>query len=154
MSAPGPAATSAGAPFSGQPTPAPPGLPPSDVATMAPRTARLTVARVDPWSTLKLSFLLSVGLGIAMVMATVVLWQLLNQMGVFSSLNATLRDVGGVQSQFDLYDYVGLSKVISLATFIAVINVVIMMALATAGAVLYNIASSLVGGLHVTLSDD
>jgi hypothetical protein len=87
-------------------------------------------------------------------MATVVIWQLLNQMGVFSSLNDTLREVGGVQSQFDLYDYVGLSKVISLATFIAVINVVIMMALSTAGAVLYNIASSLVGGLHVTLSDD
>lgn len=120
----------------------------------AARTVRLTLARLDPWSTLKLSFLLSVALGIALVMATVVIWQLLNQMGVFSSLNDTLREVGGVQSQFDLYDYVGLSKVISLATFIAVINVVIMMALATAGAVLYNIASSLVGGLHVTLSDD
>jgi hypothetical protein len=118
------------------------------------RTVRLTLARVDPWSALKLSFLLSVALGIALVIASVILWQVLNGMGVFDALNNTLRDVGGVQSKFDLYDYVGLSRVMSLATFVAVINVVIIMALATLGAVLYNIAGSLVGGLHVTLSDD
>jgi hypothetical protein len=77
-------------------------------------------------------------------------------MGVFASLNETLQtvDVSSGESAFDLYDYVGLSRVVSLATFIAVINVVLLMALAAAGAVLYNIAASLVGGLHVTLSDD
>jgi len=119
-----------------------------------PRTVKLTLARIDPLSMMKLSFLLSVALGIALVMATVVVWQLLNAMGVFSSLSDTLGDAAGGGTSFNLYDYVGLSRVISLVTFIAVINVVIMMALATVGAVLYNIASSLVGGLHVTLSDD
>lgn len=119
-----------------------------------PRTVRLTLARVDPLSTLKLSFLLSVALGIAMVAATVVLWQLFNTMGVFSSLDETLRTAAGDGATFDVYNYVGLSRVVSLATFIAVINVIIVMALSTVGAVLYNVASSLVGGLHVTLSDD
>lgn len=120
----------------------------------APRTVRLTLARVDPWSALKLSFLLSVALGVALVVATVILWQVLNGMGVFDSLNGTLRDVGGVKSQFDLYDYVGLSRVISFATLVAVFNVLTIMALTTLGAVLYNIAGSLVGGLNVTLADD
>lgn len=115
---------------------------------------RLTLARVDPWSAMKLSFLLSVALGIALVVASVILWQVLNGMGVFDTLNGTLRGVGGPQSKFDLYDYVGLSRVVSLSVFVAVINVVIIMALASVGAFLYNIAGSLVGGLHVTLSDD
>ncbi len=65
-----------------------------------------------------------------------------------------LQDIDGTNSTFDLYDYVGLDRVISLSTFVGVINVVIIMALSTLGAFLYNIASSLVGGLHVTLSDD
>jgi hypothetical protein len=65
-----------------------------------------------------------------------------------------LQDVGGVTSKVDVYDYVGLSRVVSLSTFVAVINVVIIMALSTLGAVLYNLAGSLVGGLQVTLSDD
>lgn len=115
---------------------------------------RLTVARVDPWSVLKLSFLLSVALGIGLVVSSLILWEVLNGMGVFTQLNDLLREVSNGKSPVDIYDYVGLSRVVSLSTFIAVINVVIIMALSTLGAVLYNLASSLVGGLQVTLSDD
>jgi Transmembrane domain of unknown function (DUF3566) len=114
---------------------------------------RLTVARVDPWSALKLSFLLSVALGIGLVVASVVLWEVLNGMGVFDQVNGLLREAGGT-SKVDVYDYVGLSKVVALSTFVGVLNVLIIMALATLGAILYNIAGSLVGGLQVTLSDD
>jgi len=115
---------------------------------------RLTVARADPWSVLKLSFLLSVALGIAMVVSAIILWTLLKSMGVFDDLNGVLQEIGGKNSPFDIYDYVGLGRVISLTTFIAVINVVIIMALSTLGAFLYNLSSNLVGGLQVTLSDD
>jgi hypothetical protein len=123
-------------------------------AVEGPRRVRLTVARIQPWSVLKLSFLLSVALGIGLVTASVVLWSVLDAMGVFTSLNDTLRQIGGDTSQFNIFDYVGLGRVVSLTTFIAAINVIILMALSTLGAVLYNLASSLVGGLHVTLSDD
>jgi hypothetical protein len=119
-----------------------------------PRTVRLTLARVDPWSVLKLSFLLSVALGIGLVTASIVLWSVIDSMGVLDQLNKVFRDIDGSNSTFSLYDYVGLGRVVSLSTFIGVINVVIIMALSTLGAFLYNIASSLVGGLHVTLSDD
>jgi len=115
---------------------------------------RLTVARVDPWSVLKLSFLLSVALGIGFVTASVILWSVLNGMGVFDSLNEQLRDAAGDASRFNIYDYVGLGRIVSLSTFIAVLNVIVLMALSTLGSVLYNLSSSLVGGLSVTLSDD
>jgi Transmembrane domain of unknown function (DUF3566) len=123
-------------------------------APPGPRTVRLTIARVDPWSVLKLAFLLSVALGIGLVTAAVVLWSVIDSMGVTTEVNKMLREILGSSSKFDVRDYVGLGRIVSLSTFLAVINVVIIMALATLGAFLYNIAASLVGGLHVTLSDD
>ena len=119
-----------------------------------PRRVRLTLARVDPWSVTKLSFLLSVAVGIALVVATAVVWSVLDGMGVFADLDGLLTDVVGNEVDFDLLDYVGFGKVISLATVIAVVDVVLLTALSTIVAFLYNVSSALVGGLHVTLSDD
>jgi Transmembrane domain of unknown function (DUF3566) len=120
-----------------------------------PRKVRLTVARVDPWSALKLSFLLSVALGIGLVVASIVLWEVLNGMGVFSQINDMMAKVSGPgATSVDVYQYVGLNKVVALSTFVGVLNVLIIMALSTLGAILYNLAGGLVGGLQVTLSDD
>ena len=112
------------------------------------------MASVDPWSVLKLSFLLSVAIGIALVVASVVLWSVLDGMGVFTDINKVLEDVGGAQSRLNVYDYVGFGRVVSLSTVLGVVNVVLMTALSTLGAFLYNLASSLVGGLNVTLTDE
>jgi hypothetical protein len=119
-----------------------------------PRRVRLTLARIDPWSVLKLSFLLSVAMGIGLVTASVVLWIVINAMGVFDQLNTTFQGIDGKDSSFDIYSYVGLGRVMSLSTFVGVINIIIIMALSTLGAFLYNIAATLVGGVSVTLSDD
>ena len=119
-----------------------------------PRRVRLTVARIDPWSVTKLSFLLPVAVGIALVVATAVVWSVLDGMGVFTDLDGLLRDVVGDEIDFSLLDYVGFGKVISLATVVAVVDVVLLTALSTIVAFLYNVSSALVGGLHVTLSDD
>lgn len=162
---PGVAATAAGSASAagasgtlGQGAPARPaaGAVPVGTAAAAPRKVRLTVARVDPWSVLKLSFLLSVAMGIGMVTASVILWEIINSMGVLDQINKMLQDIAGTGNgpKFDLYSYVGLGRVVSLSTFVAVINIIIIMALSTLGAFLYNIAATLVGGLHVTLSDD
>ncbi len=121
---------------------------------VGPRKVRLTVARVDPWSVLKLSFLLSVALGVVLVTASIVLWSVLDAMGVFTSINNELRSIGSATTKFDINEWVGLGRVVSLTPVIAVVHVLIIMALSTLGALLYNLASSLVGGLQVTLSDD
>lgn len=115
---------------------------------------KLTVARIDPWSAMKLSFLLSVAFAIASVVASVAVWEVLDIMGVLDSLNTQLRDIAGPTSDYDLNDYIGLGRVVAIATLVSLVNVVVTMALATLGAVLYNLAGSLVGGLSVTLTDD
>jgi hypothetical protein len=143
--------TSSPAPAPGRPAQAQRPAPKPQPA--GPRRVRLTVSRVDPWSIMKLSFLLSVAIGIALVVAAGVLWTVLEGMGVFSDVN---RVVGEILADptFDVNNFVGFSKVLSFATVLAVVDVVLITAIATLGAFLYNLASTLVGGLHVTLSDD
>jgi hypothetical protein len=120
----------------------------------APRQVRLTAARINPWSVLKLSFLLSVALGVVLVVVVALLWTVLDRMGVFADVNAVITEVVGSESSFDLMQVVGLSRVLSLAVVVAVVDVVLLTLLATLGAVLYNICSALVGGVRLTLTDD
>ncbi len=119
----------------------------------APRRVELTVASVDPWSVLKVSFLLSVALGIAMVIATWVLWMLVDGMHVFATIESFLQTIGAEQF-ISLLDYVRLAKVMSYATIVAVVNVVLLTAMSTLGALLYNVIASLVGGVRVSLMDE
>jgi len=129
-------------------------------STPAPRPAssrrvRLTVSRVDPWSAMKIAFLLSVALGIAGVVMVFVLWTILAGMGVFDQINGIVGQVvQDGQQRFDIMDFIGLGRVLSLSIVIAVIDVILMTAIATLAAFLYNVSSALVGGVQLTLTDD
>ena len=120
------------------------------------RRVRLTVSRVDPWSAMKMSFLLSVALGIAMVVMVFVLWSVLAGMGIFDRVNDIAQQVFGADGAdpFDIMDYIGLGRVVSLSIVIGVIDVILFTAIATLGAFLYNVSAALVGGLQLTLTDD
>ncbi len=121
------------------------------------RRARLVLARVDPWSVMKLSFLLAIALAVVAVVAVFVIWSVLDTMGVFDSVGGTVESItrSSDNSQgVDILDYVGLSRVLSLTIVLAGVNVVLMTALSTLGAFLYNMAASLVGGLNVTFTED
>jgi Transmembrane domain of unknown function (DUF3566) len=139
-----------------EPAAARPSAPAESADRFTPRVARLTVASIDPFSALKLSFLLSVAAGIALVIASVVLWLVLSGIGVFDQLNNVLGDLGmnTQNKQFDIYDYIGFGRVVSLSIVIGVINTLLLTALATVTAFLYNLSAGLVGGVRVTLSDD
>lgn len=119
------------------------------------RRAKLMISKVDPWSVLKMSFLLSVALGIVTVVAALVLWTVLDLTGIFNQVNKLVGDVAGSESGgFDLRKVASLGQVVSFSTIIAVVNVVLLTAISTLSAVLYNLAATLVGGVGVTLTDD
>jgi hypothetical protein len=119
------------------------------------RRVRLTVSRVDPWSAMKLSFLLSVALGIAGVVMVAVLWTILEGMGVFDQVNGVIGQVIQDEGQsFDILDFIGFTRVVSLSIVIGVVDVILITAIATLGAFLYNVSSALVGGVQLTLTDD
>lgn len=127
-------------------------------ATTAPRTrkARLRVARADPWSVMKVSFLLSIALGICTVVAVAVLWMVMNAMGVFSTVGATVSEAtgSGDGGGFDLQSFLSLPRALLFTSIIAVIDVVLATALATLGAFIYNLSAGFVGGVELTLAED
>ncbi|MEW2432745.1 DUF3566 domain-containing protein [Streptomyces caniferus] len=127
-------------------------------ARTAPRTrkARLRVARADPWSVMKVSFLLSIALGICTVVAAAVLWMVMNAMGVFSTVGGTISEATGSSdgAGFDLQSFLSLPRVVLFTSIIAVIDVVLATALATLGAFIYNLSAGFVGGVELTLAED
>jgi hypothetical protein len=121
-----------------------------------PRRARLKVTRADPWSVMKIAFMLSLAAGIMTVVAVAFLWMALDAAGVFSKVGETVNSVtsGGEDKGFDLEGYLTLSRVLGITGIIAAVEVVVMTALATLLAFMYNVSSGMVGGVEVTLAED
>ena len=128
--------------------------PAATAGPVGPRKVRMSLSKVDPWSIMKLAFLLSVAAGIMLVVAAWILWEALNAAAVFTQINDTIAVLAGRDDFFDLLEYVARDRVISVATMIGVADIVILTALATIGAFLYNIVAALVGGVYVTLTDE
>lgn len=119
------------------------------------RRARLRLTRIDPWSMMKTSFLLSIALGIVIVVSVLMVWTVLGAADVWSSINQTVQDVvGDDSSTFDIEDYLGTSRVVGFTMIVAAVDVVLVTAICTLGAFLYNMSASLLGGLEVTLAED
>lgn len=134
-----------------------PAAPAAAAARPAPRTrsARLRVAKADPWSVMKVSFLLSIALGVCTIVAAAVLWTVMDAMGVFSTVGGTISDATSSEGGgFDLESFLSLPNVLLFTTVIAVIDVVLATALATLGAFVYNLSAGFVGGVELTLAED
>ena len=119
------------------------------------RRASLRLVHVEPWSVTRMAFVVSVAMMIVAVVAVSIFWIVLSVTGVWGQINdsvtSVLSDDGGT---FDIKDYLGFGRLFGLTLVLSAINVVLMTALATIGAHLYNLAAQLLGGLEVTFSDD
>ena len=125
-------------------------------AKRPPRRARLRLTRIDPWSVMKTAFLLSIALGVVTIVSVLMVWSVLGAAGVWDSINTTVRDIVGDQSDtpFTIQNYLGTDRVIGFTMLVAVIDVVLMTAIATLAAFLYNMAAALLGGIEITLAED
>ncbi len=125
-------------------------------ARRPPRRARLRLTRIDPWSVMKTAFLLSIALGVVTIVSVLMVWSVLGAAGVWDSINSAVRDIVGEQSgtPFTIQDYLGTDRVIGFTMLVAVIDVVLLTAIATLAAFLYNMAAALLGGIDITLVED
>ena len=121
-----------------------------------PRRARLRLTRIDPWSVMKTSFLLAIAFGVVTVVSVFIIWSVLAAAGVWDSINQTVQDVVGGEDAgtWDVEKYVGMSRVMGFTMLVAVVDVILITAIATLGAFLYNMAAALLGGVELTLAED
>lgn len=121
-----------------------------------PRRARLRLTRIDPWSVMKTSFLLAIAFAVVTVVSVFIIWSVLSAAGVWDSINDTVRDVVGGEdaATWDVEQYVGMSRVMGFTMLVAVVDVILITAIATLGAFLYNMAAALLGGVELTLAED
>lgn len=117
-----------------------------------PVRASMQIRRIDPWSTLKVSLLLSVALFFVWMITVAFLYLVLGGMGVWAKLNSNVGDLLNNASGSSA-ELVSSGTIFGGAFLIGLVNVVLMTALATIGAFVYNLITDLIGGIEVTLAD-
>ncbi|WP_017609424.1 DUF3566 domain-containing protein [Nocardiopsis xinjiangensis] len=127
-------------------------------ATMSSRKAHLTVSRVEPWSVMKFSFVVSLVCFIILFVAVAVIYATLSMLGVFDELTSmmtALLEGDGGEDELGLNPAAWFSpgRVLGLTGVVGALNIVLITALATVGTMLYNLVADLVGGVDVTLSE-
>ncbi|MFD8492037.1 DUF3566 domain-containing protein [Amycolatopsis sp. NPDC059657] len=119
-----------------------------------PRRASLQIKRFDPWSVLKLSLVLGLAMFFVWLVAVGVLYTVLDGMGVWDKLNGTYSSlVGGEGANAPTDPLISAGRVFGIAAILGAINIVLVSALATVSAFIYNVSADLAGGLEVTLSE-
>ncbi|MFV8048330.1 DUF3566 domain-containing protein [Mycobacterium sp. 48b] len=122
-------------------------------AHQGPVRASMQIRRVDPWTVLKVSLVLSVVLFFVWMIAVAFLYLVLGAMGVWSKLNSNVGDLLTSASGASGGELVSSGTIFGGAALVGLVNIVVLCAMATIGAFIYNLTTDLVGGVEVTLAD-
>jgi hypothetical protein len=119
------------------------------------RRAELVVARLEPWSVMKFSFLMSLVAWVVLFVAVAFLFFVLSSLGVFTSIQHTLSSVTSSSGSAgtNLGRYFSASRVLGYTMLLGAVNIVLITALSTVGAMIYNLVTHLGGGIEVTLRE-
>lgn len=117
------------------------------------RQVRLRLVYVDFWSMVKLSFLIALAGSIVIVVATALVWVILNQTGVFGEIDSLLKDVTG-QNNYSIMDQFSLGQVLGFSVVVGILNVVVGTVLGAIVSVLYNLSVRITGGLLVGFTNN
>ena len=119
------------------------------------RRANLVIARLEPWSVMKFSFLMSLVAWVVLFVAVALLYYALSGLGVFAAIQRTLSSVTSSQSSagVNLASWTSPSRVLGYTMLIGAVDIILITALSTLGAVIYNLVTHLGGGIEVTLKE-
>jgi Transmembrane domain of unknown function (DUF3566) len=119
------------------------------------RKAQLVLSRVEPWSVMKFSFMISLVGWVVLFIAVAGIFFVLSKIGVFTSIEKTVGQVTFSKGHpgSNAASWFAASRVLGYTMLAGAINVVLITALATVGAVVYNLVTHLAGGIEVTLKE-
>src|SRR5689334_10427044 len=119
------------------------------------RQAHLTISRIEPWSVMKFSFVVSLVAFVILFVAVSVLYGALSGLGVFDSIQKAVNSVPSSQGSagVNAKAWFSASRVLGYTALLGSLNIVLITAMSTIGSVVYNLTSRLVGGVEVTLRE-
>ena len=113
---------------------------------------RRIIRKVDPWTVLKVTFVLNFVVALTIVLGFSILWVLLINAGVPQGLEDIARRLALIDDNASLVG--NLEALFSSVVFLATVYLLTQTALATVGAFFYNLVSDLVGGIEVVVLEE
>jgi len=120
------------------------------------KQAHLRVTKLDLLAVLKMSFLFAFSISLILFVGGFALWHLLLLSGAIDSAQNLINSVignpaAGGAANLQLGQYLNSTRVVGFFAGVAVLNVFILTLLGIVFGALYNLASTLFGGVEVTL---
>jgi hypothetical protein len=119
----------------------------------AQKQVQLKLVKVEVWSAMKAGFFITVAAGIATIVGFFALWLIVGQIGLFASLNSLLSGVFG-DGGVDIEQELSLPRVMSFASTLAIVNVILGTALAGLYAMIFNVIGKITGGIAVGFTNN
>ena len=113
---------------------------------------RRIIRKVDPWTVLKVTFVLNFVVALTIVLGFSILWVLLINAGVPQGLEDIARRLALLDDNASLVG--NIEALFSSVVFLAAVYLLTQTALATVGAFFYNLVSDLVGGIEVVVLEE
>jgi len=113
---------------------------------------RRIIRKVDPWTVLKVTFVLNFVVALTIVLGFSILWVLLINAGVPQGLEDIARRLALLDDNASLVG--NIEALFSSVVFLATVYLLTQTALATVGAFFYNLVSDLVGGIEVVVLEE
>ncbi len=115
------------------------------------RRVRRIIRKFDPWTVLKVSFVLYLVTALAILLGLVIFWTLVRTAGIPQMIETTISSIG-------LFSDVNIippeEQLFRAAVFLGIAWAVVMTGFTTLGAVLYNLISDVVGGIEVVVLEE
>lgn len=120
-----------------------------------PRLASLQLKRVDPWTVLKISLIVAIVMFFVWMIAIGILYLTMDAMGVWSKINDTFSTLTSSPDTLAAgkTPLVTAGRIFGISAIIGAINIVLLTALATVAAFIYNAAAAMSGGVELTLGE-
>ncbi|ALG83193.1 hypothetical protein ACH46_00035 [Gordonia phthalatica] len=126
---------------------------PARASSSAPLRAAVQIRRVDPWSIFKVAGVLCIAGFFIWMIAVAILYGVLGGMGIWDQINSSFGTIVNGDGSTSGQDLISGGQVFMFSALFGIASAVLITALATISAYIYNVCADFVGGVEVTLAD-
>ena len=121
----------------------------------AARDAQLVISRIEPWSVMRFTFFVGIVGWVILFVAVTLTYFVLSSLNVFPSIEQTISSLTFVKGQpvSSVASWFSAKTIIGGTMLAGAIDVFLITALATIGAVIYNLVTNITGGIEITLEE-